>query len=114
MGVKVYGIEKLEMADWIEAVDFKMSEGPKPSYEKVPELNEKEKQTTAKLMRDTINEIDKKYNINRPQKRFYTDRTTGEKIYYSELPPNWKANLTSDWRRSDRIKSDIRRRDKKK
>ncbi len=48
------------------------------------------------------------------KKLFYVDKETGEKIYYPELPPNWAAELKSNWRRGDILKSENRRRDKKK
>lgn len=74
------------------------------SYESYKPLSEQRKQTGGlKGLREYINELGGKKS-----KPFYFDKETNEKIYYKELPPNWKANLMNDWRRGDILKTENR------
>ena len=56
-------------------------------------------------LREYLDKRDEKQKKKRP---FYIDRKTKKKVYYPELPPNWKADLMADWRRGDRIKTELR------
>ena len=75
-----------------------------PEYKPV-EVREKQ-MGGLKGLREYIDNLDDKMKTKKP---FYFDKETKEKIYYEELPPNWKAELTNNWRRGDRIKTELRK-----
>ena len=87
---------------WINAVKpFVQSYEP---YKPLPEQRQKSKRGLLGL-REYIDKLDEKQ---KKKRSFYIDRKTKKKVYYPELPPNWKADLTGKWRRGDRIKTELR------
>ncbi len=57
-------------------------------------------------LREFLDGLDEKAKKERP---YYIDRETKEKVYYPELPANYKGNFIAEWRRGDRIKTELRK-----
>ena len=105
MSVKVYGVDKLEIADWIKAEKEPVMN--KEAYEMFKPIEIREKNTGGlKGLSEFIDNLDAKRTTARA---YYIDRNTNEKVYYSELPTNYKGSFLSEWRRGDAIKSENRR-----
>ena len=101
MSVKVYGVDKLEIADWIKAEKEPVMN--KEAYEMFKPQGEKQ---TGGLegLRKLIDDLDGK-----TERAYYIDRHTNEKVYYPELPDNWRGNFIAEWRQGERIKKEHRR-----
>lgn len=94
----------IRIDNWINATStFTNKEAYEP-YKPLPEQRQKSKGGLLGL-REFLDGIDKKAEKEKP---FYIDRKTNKKVYYPELPNNWKVNLISAWRQGDRIKKELR------
>lgn len=91
---------------WLNAVKDKTNYKAYEPYKSLPEQREESGKGLLGL-REYIDELDKKLGLEK-KKKYYIDRKTKEKIYYPELPSNYKAKLISEWRRSERIKKENR------
>ena len=90
---------------WINAQpDIQMN---KEAYEMFKPLPEQRKKSGGGLqgLQEYIDSLDEKAKKERP---YYIDRKTKEKVYYPELPDNYKAHFISRWRAGDRIKKELR------
>ncbi len=59
-----------------------------------------------KGLREFIDSLDKRLKT---KARYYIDRKTGEKVYYPELPYNYKSNFMAKFRSGDRMKTALRK-----
>ena len=93
MKVKVYGIEKLEIADWINAEEELNYSDP---YKPPPGITDEDRAKTAGVMRKLIDAIDAgKFKVGKVERN--TKRPTG-------LPVTYKADCVAKWRYAERIK----------
>ncbi len=91
----------IRIDNWINADATKNNH---QAYEKYKPLPGKRNNNGLGL-RKYLDELDEK---KKKERKFYIDRKTKKKVYYPELPGNWKADLISRWRQGDRIKKELR------
>ena len=98
----------IKIDHWINAVpQHQANKDAYDIYKPLPET--KRKRTSNGLgLREFIDKLDDRLKI---KAKYYFDKS-GKKVYYSELPYNYKSELLAKFRAGDRIKSAIRKRKK--
>lgn len=97
MKVKVYGIEKLEIADWINAEEKVVTnKNAYDPYKPLPDITEKERLNTSQILKNCIAEIDAKM------------REKNKRTLKTGLPATYRADFLAKCRAAERIKKSHR------
>ncbi len=97
----------IKIDHWINAVpQHQANQDAYNTYKPLPE--QRRKRTSNGLgLREFLDKLDDRFKI---KAKYYIDRKSGLKVYYSELPYNYKSDLLAKFRAGDIIKSEIRKR----